>query len=101
MKNMNRILILVICLLLTAVISGAASAQQCTCLDASGLPYTQRPADSTLCYQYTADKQLVLVETLTYKQCETMNNAWLQQQELLRQQAEEAERQAGDRLQGV
>ena len=64
MKNMNRILILVFSLLLMAVISGAASAQQCTCLDASGLPYTQRPADTTLCYQYTKDKQLVLVETL-------------------------------------
>ena len=99
MKIFRKILVLVFCIVITAL-AGTAAAQQeiitqpCTCLDESGMPYVQRPADNTLCYQFTKDKQqLVLVETLTYRQCELMNNAWLQQQEQLRQQAEEEARQ--------
>ena len=76
MKKVNRIFLLVFCMLFLVMI-GSASAQKCICYDENGIPYNENVPGDTFCYQYT-DGSLVLSETLTLQQCRAINAAQAQ-----------------------
>ena len=92
MKNTGKLLFLVLCMVFM-ILAGTASAQQCICLDAKGVPYKNNTPGNTLCYQLTATG-LVKSKTLTFQKCKEMNaKQGQQQQDLLKQQQEALKKQ--------
>ena len=79
MKKMNRIILLVFCMLFLVMI-GSVSAQKCICYDENGIPYDENIPGSTFCYEYAADGSLVMSQTLTLQQCRAINAAQAQKE---------------------